>query len=65
MQRTVIAFLSTLVLSALFAPIANAAQVRVPPGISPHIAQELSEVDPSEPLPFHLREHLHNETFGR
>jgi hypothetical protein len=65
MQRTFIAFFSTLVLSTLFAPIANAAQVRVQSGISPHIAEELSQAVPNEPLPFHLREYLQNHRYGR
>jgi glycerol-3-phosphate responsive antiterminator len=65
MQRTFIAFLSTLVLSTLFAPTANAAQVRVQPGISPQVANELSQADPNEPLPFHIREYLQNSTVGR
>lgn len=65
MHRTLIAFLSTLVLSTLVAPIASAAQGRVPAGISPEIAKQLSQANPHEPLPFDVREHLYNETFGR
>jgi hypothetical protein len=63
MQRTIIAFLSTLVLSTLVAPIANATQV--PPGTAPEVANQLAQSNPNERLPFHVREYLHNEKFGR
>jgi hypothetical protein len=65
MQRTLIAFLSTLVLSTLVTPLANAAQVRVPAGISPQIAREIAQADPNKPLPFHIREYLQNAGVGR
>jgi hypothetical protein len=63
MQRTIIAFLSTLVLSALVAPISNATQV--PAGTAPEVTNQLAQSNPNERLPFHVREYLHNEKFGR
>lgn len=65
MHRSVLAFFSTLMLSTLLTPLANAAEVRVPAGTSPEIARELSQADPNEPLPFHVREYLQNSRVGR
>lgn len=65
MQRTFIAFVSTLVLSTLTAPSANATQAGALANLPSHLAEQVNQADASETLPFQVREYLQNERVGR
>ena len=65
MQRTFIAFVSTLVLSSLIAPGTHAAEARTLANLPPHLAEQVKQADKNEPLPFEVREYLQNERVGR
>ncbi len=65
MSRPFIAFVSTLVLSTLIAPAANATTARSLANLPPHLADQVNQTAPDEPFPFQVQEYLQNERVGR